>query len=204
MGCGTLPGMSQKIKLRRKKTFFLIFITAGGILCVTLFLRYDGHYFHVFKNYEASCANCRRFIQWNFMDYAEQNDGWLPRNGNTPLDSLAKCIKEEKDVHLFTSHTWARDLKAYWQKHGTLSPEFTCYRYNEGLREDDSAHLIVLYYYKPTRWGSWEHKMKEIGRPVMFNDNSWHFLSEDEFQERQRETQRFILRRASKSIEEYG
>ena len=158
--------------LRSKKLFSVIVIIAVVILSITIFLRYDGKRFHVFKNYEASCANCRNFIKWNLLHYGKENDGWYPISGSTPLDSLAKCIKDEEDVRFFTSHAWAGDLKAHWRKHKTLSPEFTCYRYNEGLREDDPADLIVLYYYKPTRWECSQHKMKETGRPVMFLDTS--------------------------------
>jgi hypothetical protein len=88
---------------------------------------------------------------------------------------------------------------AHWEKHRTLSEEVPCYRYNEGLRLDNSSDLIVMYYYKPTRWECNIHKMKYEGRPVMFGFHNWKFLPEEEFQQRQRETLDFIRTRKRKA-----
>jgi hypothetical protein len=51
--------------------------------------------------------------------------------------------------------------------------------------------MIVMYYYKPTKWECYMHRMDKIGRPVLM-DGGWAFISEEEFQEKQRTTLAFI------------
>ena len=113
-------------------------------------------------NYAASCANCRSFIYQFFDKYATSHDGWYPRGGKTPMDSLAKLIDEVHNVHFFTSHAFQSKLSEYWLKNKTFSSEFCCYRYNEGLREDDPSDFIMMYYYKPTNWECQSHKYSEL------------------------------------------
>jgi len=147
----------------------------------------------------ASCANCRSFVHWYLRDYAEEHDGWFPRGGKTPLDSLAQCITEPSETHFFTSHALQKKAMQYWEKRRSLSEDVSCYRYNEGLRVDSPSNLIVMYYYKPTRWECNIHKMKYVGRPVMLGLLYWEFLSEEEFQQRQRETLDFVRIRKRKA-----
>ena len=145
---------------------------------------------------DESCANCRSFIYHYFEDYSETNSSWYPRGGATPLDSLAKLVGDEHDVHHFTSHALSPQLIKHWKQHRTFAPEFTCYRYNEGLNTDDPRGLVVLYFHKPTLWecGSLTHKHLTLGRPVMLTppEHSWEFLTEDDFQKRQSDTLRYL------------
>ena len=149
---------------------------------------FGGHAFHVrlTRNPEASCANCRSFLHWQLDEYASRHGGWYPKGGNNPLDSLAKCVGEVKDVHFFTSHAQAQQLVAYWEAHKTFSSNLCCYRYVEALKTNDPEGLVLLYYWKPTRWECSSHKMGKVGRPVCFHPprHSWEFVPEAEFQER--------------------
>jgi len=143
-------------------------------------------YVRLTRNPSASCANCRSFIHWQLEEYASQHDGWYPKGGSDPLDSLAKCVEEVKDVHFFTSHAQAKQLLGHWEAHKTFPSNLCCYRYVEGLRTNDPEGLVMLYYWKPTRWECSSHKMKEVGRPVCFlpPGHSWEFISEPEFQKK--------------------
>lgn len=147
-------------------------------------------------NPAASCANCRSFIWHYFEEYAQQHDGWYPSGGTNPLDSLSQCVKEARDVHLFTSHA-QHGLTAYWEEHSTFSADLCCYRYNEGLGGDDPAGLILMYYFKPTLWECKSHRKKELGRPVSFvpPGHSWDWLPEAEFQAKQKKTIEYIQER---------
>jgi len=147
----------------------------------------------------ASCANCRSFVKYYLLDYAQEHDGWFPRGGKTPLDSLGQCITKPMDTHFFTSHALQKKAMEYWERHRSLSEDVSCYRYNEGLRLDNSDDLIVMYYYKRTRWECNIHKMKYVGRPVLFGFTYWKFISEEEFQQRRRETLDFIRTRKRKA-----
>lgn len=142
-----------------------------------------------------SCANCRSFLKFMLPLYAGENGGWFPRGGATPLDSLALLAKERHDVHHFTSHAWSPMLEAHWEKHRTFTPEFTSYRYNEGLREDDPFDLLLLYFHRPTFYecGEPSHRQKALGRPVLTVPGfSWEFLPEGEFQKRQSNTVAYL------------
>lgn|GEM_PF-1526033 len=134
----------------------------------------------------SSCANCRSFIHWQLKDYAEANGGWYPKGGKDPLDSLAKCVKQSHEVDHFTSHAQAQPLVAHWEKHKTFTADLCCHRYVEGLRTNDPGGLVLLYYWKPTRWAHSLHKTKAVGRAVCFHPPGlgWDFLPEKEFQER--------------------
>lgn len=134
----------------------------------------------------SSCANCRSFIHWQLNEYAEANGGWYPKGGKDPLDSLAKCVGKDTDVHHFTSHKQAQPLATHWEKHKTFSADLCCYRYVEGLRTDDPGGLVLLYHWEPTRWECSLHKMKVVGRAVSFHPpgHTWEFLPEKQFQEK--------------------
>ena len=184
---------SMKIRWHLVKLLLPLILFAGALPFGRLVWR-RLHY-----NPYASCANCRSFIHWYLLDYAEKHDGWFPRGGKTPLDSLGQCITKPMDTHFLTSHALQKEAMEYWEKHRSLSEDVSCYRYNEGLRLDSSSDLIVMYYYKPTRWECNIHKMKYVGRPVLFGFHYWKFLSEEEFQQRQRETLDFIRTRKRKA-----
>lgn len=134
----------------------------------------------------SSCANCPSFIYWQLNDYAETNGGWYPKGGKDPLDSLAKCVNQAREVHFFTSHTQAQPLVAYWEKHKTFTADLCCHRYVEGLRTDDPGGLVLLYYWEPTRWECNLHKKSVVGRAVSFHPPGlgWDFLPEKQFQEK--------------------
>jgi hypothetical protein len=143
-------------------------------------------YVRLTRNPAASCANCRSFIYWQLNEYAAQHDGWYPKGREDPLNSLARCIGQVQDVHFFTSHAQAQQLAAHWEMHKTFTSNLCCYRYVEGLRTNDPEGLVMLYYWKPTRWECNSHKMKEVGRPVCLHPprHSWEFIPEAEFQEK--------------------
>jgi hypothetical protein len=175
----------------RKRSRIILWVIVAVFLCGSLtffFFKYDASFFHVFHNNDASCANCRSFMRFHFSRYAEKHDGWYPRGGQTPLDSLAKGIDQESDVHHYASHARQAELLKYWREHKTLSKDLVCYRYNEGFREDDPSDLIIVYYFEPTLWECSDEKMKELGRPVMRIFGSWEFLPEAEFQKEQTKT----------------
>ena len=180
--------------MRKRITIALVLLVvlgAAGIGGVFLYVRLTQHP-------AASCPNCRSFIYYSLEEYAQQHEGWYPRGGKDPLDSLSKCVTDEANVHVFTSHALSSDHVAYWRQQRSFSPEFCCYRYNEGLREDDPGGLILLYYFEPTRWQGHSSKMSEIGRPVSRVPpmHSWEWMPEAEFQEWQRKTQEYLKTRA--------
>ena len=144
---------------------------------------------------DESCANCRKAIEWMLPQYARDHDGWYPRGGTTALDSLAKLVEYEYEVHHFTSHALSPQLIKYWKQHQTFTPDFTCYRYNEGLKADDPGFLVVLYFHQPTLWecSKQNHKHKALGRPVLLSPGlSWQFLEEEMFQKYQADTLRYL------------
>jgi hypothetical protein len=170
-----------------KAAIGIVALTAVGLGVYTVHVRSK-------HNWSASCANSRSFIHWKLSEYAEQHDGWYPKGGSDPLDSLAKCVGETNEVHFFTSHAHAQQLTAYWKKHGTFSSDLCCYRYVEGLRTNDPEGLVLLYYREPTRWECHTHKASQIGRPVCFlpPGHSWKFIPEQEFQEKLAQTLAYL------------
>ena len=153
-----------------------------------------------FGNQQASCANCRLQVSGVLEIYAfETKGGWYPHGGKTPADSLAKMIVPTNYLRspgVFTSHALAGKLGKFYAQHQTLTYELMCYRYNEGLRGDDPQNLILMYYFKPTRWECSEHKMDLVGRPVLSaGRGSWDFIPEPEFQTRQKATEEFLKKR---------
>lgn len=126
----------------------------------------------------------------------EKKDGWLPRGGANPADSLAQLSPffPAGGSHHLTSHALAPKLYQYWKEHGTFTYDYMCYRYNEGLRTDDPSDLIVMYYYKPSHWENNQKKQDFVGRPIMTLRLSpaWDFISEAEFQKRQKETEEYL------------
>jgi hypothetical protein len=171
-------------------------VSAGIAAAVLAAVGFGGYaaYLRLIRNPAASCANCRSFIHWQLDEYASQHGGWYPKGGRDPLDSLAKCVGDVKDVHFFTSHAQARQLVAHWEAQKSFSSNLCCYRYVEGLRTNDPQGLVMLYYWKPTRWECSSHKMKGVGRPVCFHPpgHSWEFISEPEFQERLTQTLAYL------------
>ncbi|GDY20151.1 hypothetical protein LBMAG56_14960 [Verrucomicrobiota bacterium] len=144
---------------------------------------------------DESCANCRKMIEVMLRQYARDHDGWYPRGGTTALDSLAKLVEYEHDVHHFTSHALSPQLIKYWKQHQTFAPDFTCYRYNEGLKADDLGNWVVLYFHQPTLWecNKHNHKGTALGRPVLLSPGpSWQFLEEEMFQKYQADTLRYL------------
>jgi hypothetical protein len=148
-----------------------------------------------------SCANCRSFIAQFLTTYAQAQDGWLPRGGRDALDSLAKVITDESEVHFFTSHAQTAVARSYWLRTRSLSADVCCYRYNEGLRIGDPAGLIVLYYESPGLWECNHHPTTQMGRACLLHPgrymefDQWEFLPEKEFQALQAKTTAHIANR---------
>jgi len=142
-------------------------------------------------NDAASCANCRKQFMMAMFLYAGANDGWYPAGGTNEWDSLAKCIPAYAIARVTTSHKLAPAAMRCWSSNQTLTAEVCCYHYNEGLRRDDPNDLILMYYKEPTLWECNQHRMKELGRPVL-SDSTWEFLPEAEFQRRQSNTVAFL------------
>ena len=180
-------------------------VRAGMVVVVLAAAGFGGYaaYVRLTRNPAASCANCRSFIHWQLDEYASQHGGWYPKGGSNPLDSLAKCVGDAKDVHFFTSHAQAQQLVAHWEAQKTFSSNLCCYRYVEGLRTNDPEGLVMLYYWKPTRWECSSHKKKEVGRPVCFYPpgHSWEFISEPEFQEKLTHTLAYLKEQGRASPE---
>jgi len=172
--------------MTKKSKYFLIASSVVFILSLTLF------YLHrrILAERDAACPNCRSFIHYYLMDYADEHDGYFPHGGKTPLDSLAQCIKREEEVHFFTSHLRANACREHWKKYKSLNKDVTIYRYNEGLHSADPPGLILLYYYKET------DTYKGKGRPVMLLPG-WHWtvMKEDDFQKAQKKTEAFLRKR---------
>jgi hypothetical protein len=182
--------------MKRKILLTLTVVVVGGLLFWLYNLDPERRW-GCFENSQASCANCRSFVGVAIEEYLmDKKDRWLPRGGKTPADSLLLLNPYVKTgiAHHVTSHAMALKLNEYYQKHGTLTYDFMCYRYNEGLRKDDPQDLIVMYYFKPTRWECSYHNMGFLGRVVLdlSLSPSWNFISEAEFQTRQRKTEAYL------------
>lgn len=166
-----------------------------------------GAYLHFFRyNPAASCSNCRRQASAVLDEYALRHDGWYPRGAGNPMGSLALAIADaarpEHEVGFFTSHALTTRAQAYYARHKAFHEDYSCYRYNEGLRGDDSGSLIILYYFEPTRWEceNPRHRADEVGRNILAG-GSWEFVPEAEFQRRQAATLAFLESRAKRGPE---
>ena len=156
-----------------------------------------------FRNEEAFCHNCSSFLSRAMEFYADDHDGWYPRGRATPLDALGTLV-EDYDVRIWqmTCHAFAGDLQRHFEEHHQISPKFCCYRYNEGLREEDPDDLVVLYYFKPTVWESHSRKGQQLGRQILTTSGwGWEFISESAFQELQRKTDSFLQERIRRAHE---
>ena len=153
------------------------------------------------KNQTASCANCRKQLGMSLRIYADDHEGWFPKGKASPLESLALLVQHDPQfqVRLLTSHDNQTPLELHWRDHQRLPEHLICYRYNAGLRMDDPPQLILLYYYKPTRWECSLHKKRQVGRPVMDVYSSWTFLPEDKFVRQQQHTEEFIRERGNEA-----
>ncbi len=147
------------------------------------------------SNSYAQCLNCRSFVFSFFQDFAGKHDGWYPRGGSDPLDSLAQGLgtSAEAVMHLniFTSHAQLGDLWLNWAKHHALSSEAMSYRYVDGLRFDDGQR-VLLYYDHPSHWAAIDNKFPFLGRAVMDTSGNWDFVEESEFQKQLAATQAFL------------
>jgi hypothetical protein len=52
-----------------------------------------------------------------------------------------------------------------------------------------------MFFNEPTHWECNEHRMKSIGRPVLFRDTRWEFVAEPDLQKRQSNTLHFLAAR---------
>lgn len=180
--------------MRRTALVIVVALVVGGLLFCVYNLDPERRLAY-FLNERACCLNCRhQFVNALSVHLGETGDKWLPRGGNTPADSLAQLCSDRHLARCFTSHTLSGKLYEYYEKHGTLTYDLMCYRYNEGLRTDDPQELVVFYYFKPTRWSSWGRKEAFVGRPVMTLAITpvWEFIPEEEFQRRQEATKKYL------------
>jgi hypothetical protein len=185
-----------RARQRMKRTVLIVFaaLLVGGLL-FWLYNADPERRLSCFRNQQASCINCRHQIVSVLDQHIySTGDRWLPRGGKTPADSLAQLCSDPRLASCFTSHALSGKLYEYFEKHGTLTYDLMCYRYNEGLRTDDPQALIVFYYFRPTRWSSWGQKEGFVGRPVMTLDitPAWDFIPEAEFQRRQKQTEDYL------------
>jgi hypothetical protein len=153
-------------------------------------------------NNRAFCWNASSFLRHAMEDYATEHDGWFPKGGSAPLDSLVVLTNYWRvSVYDLTSHALGGALNGYYQKYHIISPELSCYRYNEGLRIEDSGDLIVMYYYKPTRWSDHNCKGNVLGRQVLSPRMEWSFIPDAEFQVRQKKTEALLQKRSNRADE---
>jgi len=146
-----------------------------------------------------SCANCRSFIRGALAEYGAAHGGWFPAGGKDEWDSMAKCVVDEGMVHLFTSHALARRAEAHWRANRSLSEEVCCYRYNEGLRDDDPPNLVLVYFGTPTRWECSSHYVGKLGRPCLLTGAlTWEWKDEEELQKLQAQTRASLIQRSGK------
>ncbi len=187
---------------------FRVSVSVAGILAMLGFLhqRDPERRFQFFKNEYASCANDRSGFKMTLPMYAYEHGGWFPKGGTTPLQTLETWVRSSDDpwieVGNLSSHALSLEAEAIWLNSGVLSPEHTIYKYNEGLRNDDPANLILMYFKYPTHWECREHKRGFLGRPVLNVGSSWQFLKEGEFQQLQKETADYLDKRRETSLRE--
>jgi hypothetical protein len=157
---------------------------------------FGAYYFFVRHNPAASCVGCRAFVRLQLDIYGMKHDGWYPKDAGSPMRSLALAIADETEreqkslVHVFTSHALTRKAEAYYAEHRTFHEDYSCYRYNEGLKSTDDRDMILVYYFEPTRWEdiSPRRRANFIGRNVLTAQCAWEFIPEAEFQRRQAAT----------------
>lgn len=149
---------------------------------------------------DQACANCSSFIFRILESHAKTHEGWFPRGGRDEWDSLSRAIEEPDQVHFFTSHALQPSAGEYWAKTRSLSDEVSCYRYNEGLRLDDSVGLILMYYEKAGHWECMNHYMPDLGRVCLrlrLHGSHWEYLGEEEFRQAQELTEQVLRDRRS-------
>lgn len=168
-----------------------------------VFWKYYDHYIR--HNYDAPCVGCSCFVPLAFDDYARSNDGWYPKGKSSPLDSLAELKSVPIIPQNFCGHGQMRErLIRQWKQKQTFTEDTTCFRYNEGLNQNDIGSLILLYYFKPTLWEFDCYKGKVEGRSIFCCDGSRiKFLPEAEFQKRQEATLKYIKDNNRVSPEKY-
>jgi hypothetical protein len=189
--------------VRKKRIIVSAFVVVGLVAgFVWVWNRDPERRWGCFSNKEAFCYNCSSFLNRAIRFYADDHDGWYPQGSATPLDSLVTLVEGyDLRIEQMTCHAFASDLQRYFKEHHGISPEFCCYRYNQGLRMEDPDDLIVLYYFKPTFWKSHSQKGRQLGRQVLTADWGWKFIPEAAFQERQRKTDAFLQERIRRAPE---
>ena len=148
-----------------------------------------------FPNSHAHCAGCSTFLVFNLRDYVNEHDGWFPKGGATPFASLGQSLKEPAASQMsnYAGHPLAGAMWEHYSRHGVLSEEFSAYRYNEGLREEDPADLVLMYRRAPTKWVNRNYKGTKWGRNVLKPDlGHFEFYTEAEFQAMQARTEAFL------------
>ena len=130
--------------------------------------------------------------------YSQEYDEHFPAGKGKPLDSLALLADEGfcKSLHCYTSHALGQELAQYYEKHKEIPEELCCYRYNEGLTENAPIDSVLMYYYKPIKWATWDFPAKEKGRFILFLDGHMNFHPEEEFQKFQKDTIAYLKERS--------
>ena len=160
------------------------------------FKSWDYKYFHIFQNNEAACVNCFSQIGLALHIYSNEYDGHFPAGGKTPIESLNLLFDFNKQetglASCMASHAHHSELYLYYKKHKKISEELCCYRYNEGLTENAPVDSVLMYYYKPTYWATWDFPTKEKGRMLLFIDGHTKFYKEADFKKMQKATLKWI------------
>jgi hypothetical protein len=185
--------------LKRTILLLAIVLLVAGVVSVAWWNADPERRWELFGNMEAPCPNCSAFIFRSLQRYSVDHEGWYPSQGTTSLDSLIPLIVDyEYPVAIMTNHAWGGDLTKHYEATHTISEQFCCYRYNAGLRFDDPEDLILMYFYRPTRWVRNDVKGNTVGRTVLSPSPSywyWKFIPEEDFQTRQKKTEAFLEQR---------
>ena len=102
----------------------------------------------------------------------------------------------------YTSHALVGPMWEHYSQHGVLAEEFSAFRYNEGLREEDLGDLVLVYGREPTKWQTRQRKGTVLGRNVLTTQlGHFQFYKEAEFQTMQARTQAFLRDRKERATD---
>jgi len=78
--------------------------------------------------------------------YAADHDGWFPRGGSDPLQSLAALCPDYAHPAMLAGLSGApKTLKRKISNQEILEDKDSSWVYNEGLRSDDAADLVLIW-----------------------------------------------------------
>lgn len=181
--------------MKKKKVIIPILILLAVVIAY-LFL--GTNILPPYRNNEAGCKNCLKQIGLALRYYSNENKEYFPAGKETPQKSLNLLFSSEGGnlASCMAAHSHQPELGKYYEKHRKVPENLSCYRYNEGLAESAPYDGVLLYYYKPIKWENWYTPSKDKGRLVLFVDGHMKFLTEPEFQKKQKATLEWIKENA--------